>query len=267
MNDSQRAGSSVNVEAGLLDSKKEMTNVTFSLLQSPGQARPLGFGDFSTISNTMDASLKDDPLTRYLTHTKDHRDNLVTRFFSNLFRYSYLRQFMYYKTGWTFDDGDAFVCYSDPAKPKPWTFGILQYIAMQLLFLVRGPEENKRQIEVQNKMDAAAREALGDQAKYMINLANLHTIPAKQGRGYGTTLVKLVTAEADRRSLSTCLCSINVANTGFYNSLGFLTAKHIFIGEDNPAWHEPPVVIDLMVREPATPHTVVKEKSYVQETL
>lgn len=40
--------------------------------------------------------------------------------------------------------------------------------------------------------------------------------------------------------------SINRANTGFYNYLGFKTVKEVSIGEDNPTWTEPPIIMDLV---------------------
>lgn len=40
--------------------------------------------------------------------------------------------------------------------------------------------------------------------------------------------------------------SSNVNNTGFYNSLGFVTEADILMGDDDPDWHTKPVVIKLV---------------------
>ena len=47
--------------------------------------------------------------------------------------------------------------------------------------------------------------------------------------------------------MHTYLISSNVkANTGFYNSVGFFTVKEVLLGDDNPAWKEPPVVFAIV---------------------
>lgn len=57
----------------------------------------------------------------------------------------------------------------------------------------------------------------------------------------------IVKSQADRRCLPTYLISSNVkANTGFYNSLGFFTVKELLLGDDNPTWKEPPVVVAVV---------------------
>ena len=40
--------------------------------------------------------------------------------------------------------------------------------------------------------------------------------------------------------------SSNVANEGFYNSLGFTTVARLTLGEDNPTWDKPPVPVDIV---------------------
>lgn len=36
------------------------------------------------------------------------------------------------------------------------------------------------------------------------------------------------------------------ANTAFYNSLGYIAVERFYLGENNPAWDDPPVPIDLV---------------------
>lgn len=101
----------------------------------------------------------------------------------------------------------------------------------------------------------------------MINLTNLATVPEKQGRGYGTALVRHVTAQvplhlirysiarfahkdslwqADVQQCSTWLTSSNVVNTKFYESCGFLTVAEILLGDNNPMWGKPPIVVPVV---------------------
>lgn len=52
--------------------------------------------------------------------------------------------------------------------------------------------------------------------------------------------------QADAQGRATALTT-NLLNTGFYNSLGFVEKGRILLGDNNPTWHEPPVVL-LVVR-------------------
>ncbi len=54
------------------------------------------------------------------------------------------------------------------------------------------------------------------------------------------------TFQADAHGLASWLMSSNVNNTGFYNSLGFVTEADILMGDDDPDWHTKPVVIKLV---------------------
>lgn len=83
----------------------------------------------------------------------------------------------------------------------------------------------------------------------MIHLNLLFTAPKAQGRGYASALVRSVTSVADAQHRNTYLLSSNIANTGFYNSMGFQVVDFAVVGEDNPDWHEAPVVLNIMVRE------------------
>ncbi len=42
--------------------------------------------------------------------------------------------------------------------------------------------------------------------------------------------------------------SSNINNTSFYNSLGFMTAADVLLGDNDPDWHAPPVVIKIVRR-------------------
>lgn len=53
--------------------------------------------------------------------------------------------------------------------------------------------------------------------------------------------------QADAEGRAVWLASSNVAaNTGLYNSLGFITVDTIYLGDDNPTWTEPPIPIDVV---------------------
>ncbi|KAG9218881.1 hypothetical protein CCMSSC00406_0001005 [Pleurotus cornucopiae] len=111
--------------------------------------------------------------------------------------------------------------------------------------LLRSAELKKRRKEVLGKITSATESIYGDRVKDMVHIDGLATSPQSQGRGYAGALLDAVTAKADTASRATYLESSNVANTGFYESHGFITVGEIVCGDDNPAWKEPPVVVKL----------------------
>ncbi len=54
---------------------------------------------------------------------------------------------------------------------------------------------DQRTKEVNDKTEQATKEVLGDRKDSMIYLANVCTAPEKQGRGYASTLIRIVTAK------------------------------------------------------------------------
>lgn len=126
----------------------------------------------------------------------------------------------------------------------------------------------QRMTEFMEKMQAAVKEAVGDRAADMLLLERLATAPAKQGRGYGTALCEALNdivsqsrfmlyatvadtvtraGQADVRGLPLYLVSSNVAaNTAFYNHVGYLTVKEIYVGDNDPSWKNPPIPVALV---------------------
>ncbi|KAI0346912.1 hypothetical protein BDW22DRAFT_470807 [Trametopsis cervina] len=110
-------------------------------------------------------------------------------------------------------------------------------------------QQIKRAAEFRDKSKEVIGRTLGNRKDEMVLLGDLATHPLYQGRGYGSALVKLVKDHADTGCRDIWLLSSNIKNTGFYNSLGFFTHGEIILGEDDPSWTRPPVIINLMVRE------------------
>ncbi|TFY54738.1 hypothetical protein EVJ58_g8681 [Rhodofomes roseus] len=113
----------------------------------------------------------------------------------------------------------------------------------------RTAEQKKRIAEMMSKQDAAIKSALGDKIQGMFAVEGLATHPNKQGRGYGSALMAAANAKADALGVASWLSSSNIANTAFYESCGFAVVKEFAIGEDNPTWTEPPVIVRIMARE------------------
>ncbi|KAI0346793.1 hypothetical protein BDW22DRAFT_460942 [Trametopsis cervina] len=110
-------------------------------------------------------------------------------------------------------------------------------------------EQLKRAGEWGEKSEKVIGDVLGDSRKETVYLDFLATSPEKQGRGYASALIRKVTGEADSQHRATWLMSSNVANVGFYHSFGFVTKASIVVGDTNPTWQNPPLIVELLVRE------------------
>ncbi|KAJ8454506.1 hypothetical protein ONZ45_g19279 [Pleurotus djamor] len=109
---------------------------------------------------------------------------------------------------------------------------------------------NERRARGFGKLKAATEKALGNRVNDMLYVEGLGMNPACQGRGYGGALLDAVTSMADASSHASYLYSSNVAaNTKFYMSHGYLPVAEILAGDDDPEWDNPPVAVQLMVRE------------------
>ncbi|KAI0926925.1 hypothetical protein AcV5_007596 [Taiwanofungus camphoratus] len=178
---------------------------------------PLKYADISNAVHTIIEANKSDPLISYLLKTPDTTKSIKGRI--RLDVYLRIAYGVHKHTVFTIDHGDAIVFYALSRRPKQRLFDrISSAIEKAITKLMISKEQNIRRREWSEKLDATVKEALGDEFDSMINLTNLATVPEKQGRGYGTALVRHVTAQADVQQCSTWLTSSNVVNTKFYES-------------------------------------------------
>jgi len=207
------------------------------------------YEDLVNVTRTSAASAGKDPLYNYI-----YEHPITSRWKMRLSRIldsMALSSFVELKTAWVVDSGDAFIFFSDPAKPNKRRHKVVYNFAAFLGDLVvRSAEQRRRGKEFEEKIHAAIKEVLGDSAKEMFYLDHLATTPAKQGHGYGTALCRVFNGEADARGLASFVVSSNVeVNTPFYNDVGFYTVKEVVLGEHDSSWTKPPVSIAIMVRE------------------
>ncbi|KAI0700764.1 hypothetical protein BC835DRAFT_363837 [Cytidiella melzeri] len=188
-------------------------------------------------------AFEEDPLQHYLSNTPNAEDERRYRQFWHNHLSGYMRPFTDGGAAWTTEDFGAVLLYS-PVKQLDVEHGSM---------LTGLSEEQRRRLDEWLKTsERVADETLGTSRKDMAYIATLATAPAQQGRGYASALVKMVVDEADAQGRMTWLMSSNIANTGFYNDHGFITKAKIILGQDNPTWDRPPVVICLMVRNVGT---------------
>ncbi|THH31292.1 hypothetical protein EUX98_g2865 [Antrodiella citrinella] len=227
-----------------LENEKRFTASLETLV--PVRAKRLTFEQVTKVEKVTTVSFEGDPYHEYLQCSEDRRETWLFKTVISLSRTVFLYEHVRQKTGWTLDEGDALICYSDPAKPASRAYKIVNAAVQRLALFVLSKEQTKRFKESQDKLGAAVKELLEEHGEDMFSIDLLACTPAKQGRGYGTILGRFVTAEADSRALKTYVVSSNVnANTVFYNNLGFFTAKTIVLGDKNPKWRKPPVRLDV----------------------
>ncbi|KAF9057978.1 hypothetical protein BJ165DRAFT_1521310 [Panaeolus papilionaceus] len=209
---------------------------------------PLQRRDVRKAAQTYCDAFRDDPLINYLNTDKPPNERVlkfVFRMMLRVHRHSHIVS--------TIDHGVA-ISSAKPVNFKPRPADRILGIVLNLLRKIHRTKEQARRIkEYDTKMKKALEETpeLGENIKEMLLVELLATSPESQGRGYGSALLRAITLMTDVLRQKSWLTSSNVKNTGFYNSHGFITVKEIILGDDNPNWEGPPVVVNLMVRKPA----------------
>ncbi|KAF9051762.1 hypothetical protein BJ165DRAFT_1451166 [Panaeolus papilionaceus] len=152
----------------------------------------------------------------------------------------------------TIDHGNAFILAVPGNYQQTWLDKLASWMHIVVRKFTLTTEQNKRFDVVEEKKSKGIKEApeLGDNVPSMLFVGSLATHPDHRGRGYGSALLKSVTDIADGLGQKAWLSSSNKDNTKFYNAHGFKTVKEVVVGDDNPTWNKPPIVLSLMVREP-----------------
>ncbi|EKM56557.1 uncharacterized protein PHACADRAFT_253756 [Phanerochaete carnosa HHB-10118-sp] len=259
-------GASQDTLCGATESKE-----TDSLLYAPivcEKVTPqlMQYKDVPKVYETIEKSIAADPLDRYMSNTPDNHKK-TKRWKAGRKAMIYLQWYkaIYDEAAWTVNRGESLIGLGDPTRKESPLDKVLGSLFVQLIKGIRdlaeSKEQRKRSTEFMNKAMNTAKEVLGDRTTKMIEVSGLATTPERQGRGYATALAHLATDLADARGVQSWLMSSNTINRGFYHELGFEIVATFYVGNDNPTWNEPPVPIDIMVREPKGASSSVDEKA------
>ncbi|KAF9006553.1 hypothetical protein BDQ17DRAFT_1351943 [Cyathus striatus] len=238
-----------------LASPSQMTLVGDILVQ------PLKRSEISKAATTWHDAFVEDPLFSYIQAGKkpSHASNLWRK---TIYK-SLLRTWRRNRVTLTVNAGASLAVFT-PAfmnrDHKLPTERLLYTFVAIIKRLSDNKEQRKREKEYEIKRDEVFSRVIGDRDKEMAVLDLLCTELASQGHGYGGALVDAINLLADLRAKDTWLISSNILNTAFYESHGFKGVADIVLGDDNPVWHEAPVIVKLMVREH---HDVLTPKSMV----
>ncbi|EPT04150.1 hypothetical protein FOMPIDRAFT_84740 [Fomitopsis schrenkii] len=232
-----------------------------SLLGSYVDTKPhpelLTYGD---LPHTVDCTVRanhDDPAGHYLDDTPDYhgppsrRDKRAT-----VSLYLSFSDCIRRREAWTVNHGDSLMTFAAavtiPRSRRCFNniiAGIIKAVLSVYKFTFT-KEQLKRRTELRDKLDPAVEKALGSRVPELISLDALSTAPERQGLGYAGTLVNQLAVLADAQSRGIWLVT-NLYTTGFYARFGFKVVGSVSLGVDNPTWEKGPVVLCIMLREPA----------------
>jgi len=218
------------------------------------QVKPLQYAHVRNAVRTIFDANEFDPIIRYLTYDSPNFDR--TRFFLRYGMIFVVQVFkrIYMGTILTIGAGDGFVMFTPARNPHSSPLDrIISVVGGWLESFLRSfdsTEQKIRRKEYVDEIGAIVQTAFGDDVKDMVSLDSLSTAPAKQGRRYGSQLVKAITDMADTQGRSTWLVSSNVTNTGFYARCGFSIAGEFIVGASNPTWKKDPIVVRVLLRKP-----------------
>ncbi|KAF8914156.1 hypothetical protein CPB84DRAFT_61817 [Gymnopilus junonius] len=125
-------------------------------------------------------------------------------------------------------------------------------------------EQKKRRDEIDEKVTNLTKNVLGDRTKEMIYVDLLVTEPRSQRHGYGSALLQTMTSYGDSLVRAVWLQTATHQNVLFYKLFGFEVLGETVLGDDNPEWHQDPVILRLMVREPKAQLLVAEKRTTFQ---
>ncbi|CAA7260022.1 unnamed protein product [Cyclocybe aegerita] len=213
-------------------------------LLAPDHVVPLRQAHVWKAAKTWTRAYENDPEMQYLRMS--HKQSGLEKAMDRVVMAALMSLLRKRRIALTVDDGTAFV-FAANWSPRP--SGYRDHTNSDF----HSAEENSvvgAAQELEDKTKKAIENSLGDRVKDMVTIMILATDPESRGRGYGGSLLDAVTCLADVMGQSSWLTSSNVANTEFYRIHGFKPVADVVLGDDNPKWHERPVVVKLMVRAP-----------------
>ncbi|KAL0947539.1 hypothetical protein HGRIS_013635 [Hohenbuehelia grisea] len=214
---------------------------------------PMRYRDAYRATQTLEAALENDPLQHYINETPGYTpptsgEKRYKRWVNTVLNWTSIRRDTYLTIG----RGESYILARPKSEPSGLVERILDFLyhGIGRVARLRSSRDSRRRIEeMKEKMGAAIERGVGERAKDMMHVMMLMTHPRHQGKGYGGGLLDFITASADTLGKSTFLESSNIANTAFYESHGFKTVSEAIIGDEEPTWKRPPVVVKIMVRE------------------
>ncbi|XP_006460323.1 hypothetical protein AGABI2DRAFT_220269 [Agaricus bisporus var. bisporus H97] len=217
---------------------------------------PLRYAHLKKASLTWVDAFEKDPVLRYIDNNRKQKTKVKET--TQIVMFCVLAYWKRRKVALTVDAGASVIFCTVPDNPGAPIDHCIDWVAKcigKIFQLLTRDEEKKRAAEFETKMKNAISRSLGDQVKQMLYIDTLATEPASQGWGYGGALLESVGALGDMTNRAIWLKSTNEKNTSFYSFHGYKVVDAVVLGDDNPDWHNAPVVVKIMVREPRPQNT------------
>jgi len=230
---------------------------------APSEEAPLTLLPYASIGRAADMAIRafeDDPLFHYIDSPNLPEGKKSFSKIGELIKRAIYRFVVFrgVKTCITYQIGKAksvCICELAPNDPKH-KVDTLDAVLNKLAAWIEkkageiGVEERQRRFkEYIDKLEIIKKEVIEPRKEDLMYLNMIATEPNCQGRGYGSRLLEQMNGIADSRGRATWLISSKYANTQFYNSHGYHEVGRVVVGNDNPTWKEPPVVVLVMIRE------------------
>ncbi|KAI0773654.1 hypothetical protein C8Q74DRAFT_1368229 [Fomes fomentarius] len=206
------------------------------------QIKPLRYAEVYRAANGSLEAMRNDSLTSYLADADYSKKRKIQQRLENIIN---VNDAVYRHKALTVDRGDALLIYGLPGQKR---IGPLLPWFIPLFKLGQSAELMKRMEEVNSKVKAIYSNVFGDKIKDMFEIQVLATVPAKQGRGYGTALVKTVNKMADERGRAAYLLTTDAYR--FYETVGYKLVGEDWLGVDNPSWTGAPVPVRVDADHP-----------------
>ncbi|KAI0677443.1 hypothetical protein C8Q78DRAFT_1074140 [Trametes maxima] len=205
------------------------------------KVEPLRYIDIPKATRSSYDAFLDDSYTRYFADAdtvplREQREKLrISAVFAD---------HVYVNKVYCVNHGDAIVSVGLSGGKR----GLLGSILTPVLDRLEPKELSERKAEFREKVEELLLSAFGDDIRNMLEIRGLATAPEKQGRGYGTALMRLVDEMSDAQDRA--VYAVTTDAHKFYESIGYTMLREGFIGDDNPKWNGPPVGIRVMYRAP-----------------
>jgi GNAT superfamily N-acetyltransferase len=190
--------------------------------------------DVAALSDVLTRAFDDDPLSLYLFGGSRQRAAGLHRFFTIQMRHTYLR----HGEVWTTADRSGAALWAPPTMPRPGAMDLLRILPVLPYMSIWG-----RKTSDVLRLLAAYERARPRQAHWY--LGTLGTDPDRQGRGVGSSLLRVVLDRLDQEGVPAYLESSKARNIPSYGRHGFEVTGEIRTPGGPTLW--------LMWRDPRPP--------------
>ncbi|TFK71807.1 hypothetical protein BDN72DRAFT_957825 [Pluteus cervinus] len=215
---------------------------------------PLQHAQALRAARTFTLAFGNDPLMRYLTSNRSVKE--LFQHGEEAFMTVIMNLWILRRITLTVESGRGIlVATPDRATAKAHNYAntVVDWLTTTLFHAVGAlgtADERQRRQEVHTKIHDAATTAFGNRLEDMYFLDVLAVEPESKGLGYDDALLSTFASIAKLTHKAIWLHTSNPAHHRFYETHGFRRVARLVIGDQNPNWHEPPVITYILSLQP-----------------